>query len=232
MAATNTISVVIIAEKSLVREGMRRILDDAFRVTDSCASSRQLLDGVGKEIAPQLVLFDNGGSDNLCASVEELHAAFPDAHIVVLADSFRFEQMLEAFRIGADGYIVKQIACESLIESLRLIALGEKVMPSALADQLLVHNGNGKAKPALDRADLSHVLSEREFATLKYLFKGCPNKVIAHQLDISEATVKVHVKAILRKLSVQNRTQAAIWAVTHGIDFAAFEDVAPALVAG
>jgi two-component system nitrate/nitrite response regulator NarL len=124
--------------------------------------------------------------------------------------------MVDAFRAGADGYILKEIGCDSLIESLRLIKLGEKVMPSELVRHLPQHSmaPNSSTEP---EANLAELLSEREIETLRCLVLGYANKVIAYRLYISEATVKVHVKAVLRKLMVQNRTQAAIWAVNHGV---------------
>jgi two-component system nitrate/nitrite response regulator NarL len=232
MSTNNETSVIVVAENTLVREGIRRILGDAFHVTDSLESSALLLDRASHGVTPELIIFDNGNANDLCVHVDEVLSYFPNAHIVILADIFRFEQMVEAFRTGARGYIIKQIACESLIGSLRLVALGEKVMPSAFVDHLPLAMTPSSSASTPDITDLQKIFSEREVQILRYLFRGCPNKIIAYQLDISEATVKVHVKSILRKLRVQNRTQAAIWAVNHGIDFTAPEIAGSYAVAG
>jgi two-component system nitrate/nitrite response regulator NarL len=95
--------------------------------------------------------------------------------------------------------------------------MGEKVLPSQFAQNL------GKREFRSGRGDwLANIatlnLSDREIQIMRYLVLGCPNKVISRRLGISEATVKVYVKAILRKLQVTNRTQAAIWAVQRGLD--------------
>jgi two-component system nitrate/nitrite response regulator NarL len=125
--------------------------------------------------------------------------------------------MVKAFNAGVHGFIVKRMGCESLVASLSLAAVGEKVLPSQLASQLgevMVNNSLSEAKTA----DLAELLSDRELETMRYLLGGNPNKVIANHLEVSEATVKVHVKSILRKLGVRNRTQAAIWAVNNGVE--------------
>ncbi len=125
--------------------------------------------------------------------------------------------MVECFDAGVDGYIVKSMSSQPLITALRLVTLGEKVLPSELADVLSRHNFDHAAPGG----DLEHEmedanLSTRERDVLCCLMAGYSNKVIARELDVCEATVKVHVKAILRKLDVSNRTQAAMWASTRG----------------
>nr|WP_272914659.1 response regulator transcription factor [Aurantiacibacter rhizosphaerae] len=127
--------------------------------------------------------------------------------------------LIDAFEAGADGYILKNISCESLVNSLQLAACGEKVVPGELVKQL-PQFAHATADQVKAEGELSDILSEREIATLRCLVMGYPNKVIARRLDIGEATVKVHVKAILRKLNVQNRTQAAICGVNYGVQAA------------
>ncbi|MEM6909749.1 MAG: response regulator transcription factor [Pseudomonadota bacterium] len=176
-----------------------------------------LLEKTERSECPRLIILDENEDDNLCSEVEQLQEELPDARLVVLSNDFDFDAMVGAFRAGVDGYIVKRIACEPLIESLKLVHMGEKVMPSELAAGLPRRWARG-ALPAMSQRELVTLLSDREIETLRYLILGSPNKVIAGHLNISEATVKVHVKAILRKLGVQNRTQAAIWAVNNGVD--------------
>lgn len=100
--------------------------------------------------------------------------------------------------------------------TLHLVAMGERVLPPQLADEL-------QSRPTLtdalevERPVDAASLSDRELEILRWLIMGCPNKVISKRMEISEATVKVHVKAVLRKLRVKNRTQAAIWAANHGM---------------
>ncbi|MGB3796277.1 MAG: response regulator transcription factor [Alteraurantiacibacter sp.] len=167
--------------------------------------------------ANELLLIDISATDDIESDIVALRKQEPDTRIVLLAEVFDFETMVGVFRAGADGYIIKEIDYQPFLESLRLVALGEKVLPGALVKHL-PDFGKVLAKSGPDTSETFRSLSEREIETLRCLIMGYPNKVIAYRLDISEATVKVHVKAILRKLSVQNRTQAAIWAVGHGVD--------------
>ncbi|MFL0357261.1 LuxR C-terminal-related transcriptional regulator [Erythrobacter sp. GH1-10] len=214
------INVSIVCPNSLVKEGLRRILsEDTFSVRHSLGNAASLLNDESEGAFlddGELVLFESSGPD-IDQDIRALHEKHPNCKLVLLADSFDFDGMIDAFRAGADGYIIKDIECQSLIESLKLIALGEKVLPSQLVKHLPLRSAMENGSLA-DQSELLDSLSDRELETLRCLIMGYPNKVIAYRLDISEATVKVHVKAILRKLGVQNRTQAAIWAVNNGLD--------------
>ncbi|MGB3806026.1 MAG: response regulator transcription factor [Erythrobacter sp.] len=226
MSTRSSVSIAIVSDNSLAREGLRRILEgDEFTVTQSHACSRDMLDSQIGQPGPEIAILDIGEVDTICSEVEACQHAMPKAKVVVLSDEFDFDLMLEAFRIGVDGYIVKRIDCEALIGSLKLVHLGEKVMPSELAKGL-PSRWTGRSMPSMSERELVSLLSEREIETLRFLILGSPNKVIAGHLDISEATVKVHVKAILRKLGAQNRTQAAIWAVNNGIELKSAEMIA------
>ncbi|MBB5731638.1 two-component system nitrate/nitrite response regulator NarL [Altererythrobacter atlanticus] len=140
-----------------------------------------------------------------------------NARFVFLTEQLNLEYMTQAFRLGAHGFILKSVGCESLLGSLRLVALGEKVLPGALAEKLPSISSASSVMVSKE-SSLDTPLSDRETEILSCLVIGLPNKLIARRLDLSEATVKVHVKGILRKLGVQNRTQAAIYALNNGFD--------------
>ncbi len=163
------------------------------------------------------IILLGGSSGEIRQQIAILNDRRRTCKLVLLADQFDFDTMIDAFREGVDGYIINDIQCQSLMESLKLVASGEKVLPSQLVRHLPLRSAMANVK-VNDGSDLLNNLSEREVETLRCLIMGYPNKVIAYRLDISEATVKVHVKAILRKLGVQNRTQAAICAVNNGLD--------------
>lgn len=210
-------SLVLIGQNTLVREGLRRILIDGGFTLEHSAASIDDLDDAALSSSPRLVVLDWAKSDDLDHAISCIREAFAHTHIVVLTDDFSYEAMVKAFNAGVHGFIVKRMGCESLVASLSLAAVGEKVLPSQLASQLgevMVNNSLSEAKTA----DLAELLSDRELETMRYLLGGNPNKVIANHLEVSEATVKVHVKSILRKLGVRNRTQAAIWAVNNGVE--------------
>lgn len=231
MSLVAQVEVSIIGFNSLVREGICKILSNCefknYRFYKDC----DCVIADGADAAQGLAIFDLGSSEDPMQDLANLKSRFPDMRVALMVDGFEFAQMVEAFELGAHAYLLKEIGADPLVESLRLVNQGEKVLPSALLNHLpqtqAIHETQAEVQ-----VQLSELLSEREIDTLRCLVMGYPNKVIAYRLDISEATVKVHVKAILRKLSVQNRTQAAIWAVNQGLitqggDFRDYRD-APA----
>ena len=215
----SAVVISILGRNEIVREGLRRILiDQAFDVHEAVADPAELADEDGGINGNHLFIVDAGSIAEGVASCGAIRARHPLALIVLMADEYRLEDVATAYGAGIDGYLVKAISCEPLGGALRLIAMGEKVYPSQIAEALI----NRSWKPvSMDwsssgRADFN--LSVREIEILRCLVDGEANKVISRRLSITEATVKVHIKAILRKLRVANRTQAAIWAVTRGLN--------------
>jgi len=160
---------------------------------------------------------------------EDLHAAkvsFPDAQVVVVGDANQRDLVTAALALGATSFVDENISTSALIKELELVTQGEPVISVLIVKRLLGHFSSPASEEALvtdavdelqppetqGQAEQSH-LSGRETAILSALVQGASNKMIACQLKITEATVKVHVKAILRKIRVRNRTQAAIWAL-------------------
>ena len=220
------VSVTVISDNALAREGLRRILEgDEFTVVESHSSGKSIARAKDRQSCPDIAIIDVGDVDSTGEEIEACQSALPDAKIVILSNDFNFDLMFEAFKAGVDAYIVKRVDCAALIGSLQLVHLGEKVMPSERVSGFPAR-WTGRVLPSMPEREAISLLSEREIETLRYLILGSPNKVIAGHLDISEATVKVHVKAILRKLGAQNRTQAAIWAVNNGIELNQAELVA------
>jgi two-component system, NarL family, nitrate/nitrite response regulator NarL len=137
-----------------------------------------------------------------------------------LADRFDSDFVRLGHAAGVDGFCLGASAPDVLIKSLELVMLGETVLPSEVLRSILHGSLQRPEQPRHDHAaqdpkpsDLMGCkLSAKETQVLSYLCDGSSNKIIAHKLDITEATVKVHVKAILRKIGASNRTQAAMWA--------------------
>jgi two-component system nitrate/nitrite response regulator NarL len=157
------------------------------------------------------------------ASVRDITQEYTSARIVVIGDHSEPSEVLAVLEAGASGYLREQMSCEALVKALELVILGETVLPAQCIKQLpaRIHPVHESARmlprpqPA-NAVQLSEVaLSTREAAILHHLVHGASNKVIALRLAITEATVKVHIKAILRKIRVKNRTQAAIWAMNY-----------------
>ena len=210
-------SVSIINQSPISREGLRRILSEGDIHVLASVSSVEELDGYDAS-GDHLVLLDMPTPSEQIGSLKSLSELKSEAKAIVLVEKFDYPTMVDCFNNGAQGYVVKDMTCDTLIALIQLAALGHKVMPPDLIDQL--HHQDIPPKPSDDETDpavLESNLSQREQDVLSCLMAGYSNKRIARSLDLSEATVKVHVKAILRKLKVLNRTQAAIWATSRGL---------------
>jgi len=174
---------------------------------------------------PFLLIIDAANDhEAICRQMQLLKEERPSARMVMLVDHYDLKQVLAAFQAGADAYLIKSVSCEVLVKSLDLVMLGEAVFPSAVLNLVRDHangadaeegDGNEAEAGDLEQKHAPKGLSVRETVILRCLMEGDSNKLIARKFDITEATVKVHVKAILRKVHAKNRTQAAIWAASH-----------------
>ncbi|MDH7639195.1 response regulator transcription factor [Sphingomonas oryzagri] len=213
------IEISLLGQVPISLEGLGRILNEhGFSIVDTGSDLSSLkLRGEAEEGVCHVLLID-GMVDTMGPDFVTMAAkAFPSSRIAVLSDRFDLEVMIECFRAGCHAFMIKDISSLALVASLRLVAMGEKVMPSGLVEAL-----PDSAHPSAHGNGINHSftavgLSTREVEILACLVAGYSNKIISRQLGISEATVKVHVKAILRKVGVQNRTQAAIWAMGENV---------------
>lgn len=158
----------------------------------------------------------------LASLITQLKSRHRAARVVALADQFDACDLVSARRAGVDGFCLTTSARDVLIHSLELVMLGEVVVPSDVILAIIgevarkVDDSLGTGPETLNgSASPRRPLSSREMEILGWLKEGAPNKVIARKLNVAEATVKVHIKAILRKIGAGNRTQAAIWAADH-----------------
>jgi two-component system nitrate/nitrite response regulator NarL len=209
----------------LLREGIKHILSTTcFQIHNNAvhqASSLSLHPDVEVVL---IVLEATRNPSEMAGLVSELKAQCTAARIVLLVDNLGWDLMVLAYQAGAAGVLHTATAPEVLIKSLELIVRGESVFPAAAllsATNDMVHALRQEHQPGIAGAPIDthspgeRNLSGREEAILRLLTEGAPNKIIARKLGVAEATVKVHIKAILRKLRAQNRTQAAMWASTH-----------------
>lgn len=206
----------LVGQSKLFRAGLSLILRNTeFAVQFETDSVRNI---VHNNFDHALVLIQKPDDvAEIARDIEALKACDNPPWIVLLAKTIQLEQFSACFACGIDGYLLEDISPEALLDSLHLVTLGEKVFPSQLAAYLCAERWNSGRRYGIDLKSVP--LSERELHIVQWLADGCPNKVIATKLDITEATVKVHVKTILKKLGARNRTQAAIWAVQHGFTF-------------
>lgn len=211
--------VILISPSEISREGLTCVLkNNDFNVVASYQDYTGLrIDHSSNDV---IIVVDDTPATDLSQVIEQAKTLVPSAIVVVLAERFDLNAMIGCFHAGAQGFIIKSSRAEPMIAALRLAAAGERVLPPDLVDIFDRPAAMAFAPADLGAAQADAKLSQREDDVLCCLMAGHPNKVIARKLDVCEATVKVHVKAILRKLSVSNRTQAAIWASSHGYNSA------------
>ena len=219
-------STILVGPNGLVREGLARILAAPnFRVLESVASVRDLdLNSLAKHQPVLLILEFSNDPAAAISQIALFKEQCPLARVAVLGDPDQLD-LVAAFQAGSNACFPKDIDCHALIKALELVMLGETIVPSRLLSRIPKSNGErGSAGfdsegPAQSLVQVNGNglprLSSRERAILRCIIEGASNKVIARNIDIAEATVKVHVKAILRKIRATNRTQAAIWAMNH-----------------
>jgi two-component system, NarL family, nitrate/nitrite response regulator NarL len=221
----NTYLTVLIEPNILFREGLARILRAArFRIICAASSYDEALVDAPASANLLLVIGDGG---NTAAQIRSFKEKYKSGRATVIADAYRRSEVVSAVKAGANAYFIQGTTCEAFIKSLELVMLGETLMPAEILQLVLnaADNGNQPAAAAAEAPVLLPVnrtatpsLSLQERRILNCLVEGDSNKVIARKIDIAEATVKVHVKAILRKIQVHNRTQAAIWAMQNTPD--------------
>lgn len=218
-------SIILIGERGLLREGIERILRSAnFRIRASVAPGDEL---IASQIEADQLLFmivhTGDDFDVIVEQIELLRNHRSNARVAVVVTRYRLDDVVAAFRVGVNGYFADVTSCEVFAKSVELVMMGELVFPPAFLSFALVddhHASNGASSAGsggavLTTGTIDPRLSPRERSILRCLIEGDSNKCIARKIEIAEATVKVHIKAILRKIQVQNRTQAAIWGVNH-----------------
>lgn len=225
----HSFAIILVGRSILLREGLARILRAAhFRILASVSCPDDLRPS-RSTAEPLLFLIVHTGDDFDVAleQIDLLRNRRADARIAIVANHYRLNELTSAFRAGANGYFVNIITCDRFTRSVELVMMGETIFPSAFLSYMLDANGHQTVETAAhDQHDESillatddaavTLLSPREKLILRCIIEGDSNKSIARKIDIVEATVKVHVKAILRKARVQNRTQAAIWGINNG----------------
>jgi two-component system nitrate/nitrite response regulator NarL len=182
-----------------------------------------------------LVGIDDQGARAVRSELLSLKAQSEKLRIVIFSERFDLEELFTAIASGGDCYLLKnEVSPEAILKSLELALMGETIVPQGfgqlLRDQAFLGQDtlspgqgpasclSGRQTPFLANAGQTNEsvrLSDKEQIILSHLTRGTSNKQIARELEITEATVKTHVKALLRKISARNRTQAAMWAVSH-----------------
>jgi two-component system, NarL family, nitrate/nitrite response regulator NarL len=216
----SAIPTALICDNFLLQSGLQHILRDTpFAIAEAApATGPKRLYSCALNTALVIIeAIQNAG--RVHEAVRQVRERSPETRIVALADQFDLSFVRTAHEAGVNGFCSAASAPDVLIKSLELVMLGESVLPFEVLRSLMDAAPPKPDQPLQDNMleptlpDLNTCkFSAREAQVLSYLRGGTLNKIIARQFDVTEATIKVHVKAILRKIGVANRTQAAMWA--------------------
>lgn len=204
------IRVLVVEDHPVVRAGLEELLagTEDIEVCGSAEDGAVAIRRAG-ELEPDVILMDISMpvTDGVEAT-REIVAADHDARVVILTSLSDQKEILEAIDAGAIGYLLKDAAPDELFRGIRAAASGESPLAPRAAEALL------RARQASDSAD---ELTEREREVLALVGAGLPNKLIARRLEISEKTVKSHLTSVYRRIGVDSRTEAALWAQQRGL---------------
>ncbi len=215
--ADHTGLVALVSQNTLFRAGLASLLAEMELGEVVQAATLTDLHNCGRifdEDARLIVLVEASGQNaDPVDLVSRARSLFQTGRLVIMTDAIDIETMSRCFAAGLDAYLLEDISQQSLADCLHLVRLGEKVFPSRLAS-VIVDYSRQLVEPQICMERIrAYKLSNREAEVLKCLVNGDSNKLIARKLDITESTVKVHLKSILKKTAADNRTQAAIWAL-------------------
>ncbi len=216
-----TIRILLIDDHTLFRSGIKALLQrqPGFSVVGEAGNA---LDGIkrAKSLQPDVVLLDihmpgMTGREAVSLVAEEA----PGARVLMLTVSEDVEDLLQALRAGAHGYLLKNIETDFLVAAIRNAVAGESVMSPQMTSKLMKSVSTPAPAALLETSDRDKQdrLSPREREILGFLARGASNKEIARSLELAESTVKIHVQNILKKLNLLSRVQAAVYAVEHGL---------------
>ncbi|HFC53610.1 MAG TPA: two-component system response regulator NarL [Gammaproteobacteria bacterium] len=208
----NGISTLItIDDHPLFRKGVADLiaLDESLSLVGEAANGEEGLE-LARRLNPDLILLDLNmkGMDGI-ETLKAIKSTDLDSRVIILTVSDNEEHVVAALRAGADGYLLKDMEPEEILERLQMASRGRLVISDKLTE-LLAHALRHESTP---RDPNKAGLTEREQQILELIAKGLSNKLIARELDITEGTVKVHVKHMLKKLNLHSRLEAAVWVV-------------------
>jgi len=212
-----SLRILLVDDHLLFRKGLARLLDAQpdFEVVGEAKDGLEAVEQT-QALHPDLVLMDVRMPD--CDGLEatrRIKAQMEDVRVVLLTVSDDDQDLATAVRYGADGYLLKDLLPETLFQQLRGLMSGETPISRAMTGKLFRQLAR-QVRPAAQPAAAT-VLSARECEVLALVVDGYSNREIAEELGIARNTVKNHLRHILAKLGVRNRTQAAAYAVSHGL---------------
>jgi DNA-binding NarL/FixJ family response regulator len=214
---TCLINVLIVDDHALIREGLRQLftLEEHIHVVGEAANSFEAIEKIHR-LAPDVVLLDIHLPvvDGIAVTRQIMHQ-FPDVAVIILTVHRQNQQIVDAMRNGARGYLLKDSSAHEIAEAIKIVHQGGTVV-SPLLTEAIVNELRRQPEQGNNGHSLAQ-LSEKELEIVRYLASGLSNKEIADRLSYSEKTVKNYLSIIFQKLHLRDRTQVAIFALRQGL---------------
>jgi DNA-binding NarL/FixJ family response regulator len=208
--------ILLCDDQAVIRDGLEMLLnlEKDFQVVGAAQDGAEAVELAGQK-SPDLILMDlKMPVMNGIEATREIRAKFPHIKIIILTTYDEDEWVFDAIRAGASGYLLKDTSRQQIVEAIRGTMDGKSFVDPAIAGKLLNQVASKQVQPT---SILAEKLTERELDVLRLIAKGINNSEIANRLHLSDGTVRNHVSAILEKLGVSDRTQAAVIAIQHGL---------------
>lgn len=209
------IRILLADDHAVLRQGMAQVLDSEPDMT-VIAQAENGLEAVtlARKHEPNIVLLDiNMPELDGVMAAKRITADLPETRIIILTMYRRDDYVFEAIKVGASGYLLKEAELDELLAAIRTVAEGGAVIDPAIAMRVLAE----LRQPKKPKKPAKPILNEHDIEILKLLVEGMSNKEIADRLSISEKTVRNRLSLIFRKLHLENRTQAALYALKEGL---------------
>ena len=213
----DNLRVLIVDDHDLFRSGLRTLLEDeGVQIVGEASSGQDALEIV-RQLAPDVVVMDlNMPGMGGVEATRHISSVAPLTRVLMLTISDQDNDVIDAILAGACGYLLKSSSIQELMAGIRAAAQGESLISPTIATKVLQRIRASSHQPEIEDTIRSE-LSDREIEVLKLIANGKDNAQIAAELVISPKTVKNHISNILMKLQIQNRIQAAVYAVRSGI---------------
>jgi len=215
--AADTLRVLIVDDHDLFRNGLRNLLEgEGVQIVGEAAAGQEAV-RIVREVAPDVVVMDlNMPGMGGVEATRHITSIAPLTRVLMLTISDQDNDVIDAILAGACGYLLKDASIQQLMAGIRAAASGESLISPTIASKVLQRVRASSTQPEIERT-IRAELSEREIEVLKLIANGKDNSMIAAELHISPKTVKNHISNILMKLQIDNRIQAAVYAVRSGI---------------
>ena len=209
-----TIRLVIADDHLMILEGLEQLFrrDREFEVLATCSTGEQALAAI-REHEPDVAVLDvNMPNGNGISVLRRTRVEVPKTKIVLLTATLADDEAVEAVQAGVHGVVLKESAAVLLVDTVRRVAAGTRVIDPTVANRAL-----SRMMQRNEAQVLAETLSPREREIVAMVSAGMRNKEIASRLSISEGTVKTHLHTIYRKLNIDGRVELAVYAVDHGL---------------